>query len=173
MHGEGNLIRHLGFLGYKLTYKQSGCVEYDFSTSNLAVDLRDGVRLCKMVRTHPVHVRKLWHLTAGVASQWRAALAAHESRCFFICHNTKTHHTPGCVCLNPCFAFGCGWMIWTTSCKDHFGTICSMVLRLASAASPIRDGIRFPFCIHVWPGCGNLRGTMKTPLAPSLSQQRS
>ena len=49
--GEGDLIRHLGFLGYKLTYSQSSDQEYDYNTTNLATDLRDGVRLCRMVRT--------------------------------------------------------------------------------------------------------------------------
>ncbi|KAK3240251.1 hypothetical protein CYMTET_49902, partial [Cymbomonas tetramitiformis] len=49
MHGEGDLLRHVGFMGYKLTEAQGRELEYDYSVTSLALDMRDGARLCKMV----------------------------------------------------------------------------------------------------------------------------
>lgn len=46
--GEGNVMRHLELLGYKLHYSQSPLMEYPFAITNLAVDLRDGLRLIKV-----------------------------------------------------------------------------------------------------------------------------
>jgi abnormal spindle-like microcephaly-associated protein len=46
--GEGNVLRHLELLGFKLSYSQSPLMEYPFAISNLAVDLRDGLRLIKV-----------------------------------------------------------------------------------------------------------------------------
>ncbi|GBF95503.1 hypothetical protein Rsub_07853 [Raphidocelis subcapitata] len=46
--GEGNLLRHLELLGYRLCYEQSPLAEYPYAVSNLAVDLRDGLRLIKV-----------------------------------------------------------------------------------------------------------------------------
>lgn len=43
--GEGNVIAHLGYLGYVLEHKQTPLDEFDFAVTNIAVDLRDGVRL--------------------------------------------------------------------------------------------------------------------------------
>ncbi|GMI14485.1 hypothetical protein TrVE_jg9754 [Triparma verrucosa] len=48
LSGEGNVVKHLGQMGLKVSYEQKFIDEYDFSVSNLAVDLRDGVRLCRM-----------------------------------------------------------------------------------------------------------------------------
>ncbi|GMH66940.1 hypothetical protein TL16_g04548 [Triparma laevis f. inornata] len=48
LSGEGNVVKHLAQMGLKITYEQKFIDEYDFSVSNLAVDLRDGVRLCRM-----------------------------------------------------------------------------------------------------------------------------
>jgi abnormal spindle-like microcephaly-associated protein len=48
-HGEGDVLRHLGHMGYKLYHQQEPIREYDFNCSNLATDLRDGVRLCRLV----------------------------------------------------------------------------------------------------------------------------
>lgn len=45
--GEGNFIKHLSRVGLKVSYKQEPIEEVDFSVSNLAVDLRDGVRLAR------------------------------------------------------------------------------------------------------------------------------
>ena len=49
LHGEGNVLRHLKFHGYLLSYGQAPLLEFDFKISNLAIDLRDGVRLSKLV----------------------------------------------------------------------------------------------------------------------------
>lgn len=43
--GEGDITRHLSYLGYKVTYTQTALDEFDFAVTKLAVDLRDGLRL--------------------------------------------------------------------------------------------------------------------------------
>ena len=43
--GEGDVTRHLGYLGYKVTHTQVPLDEFDYAVNNLATDLRDGVRL--------------------------------------------------------------------------------------------------------------------------------
>jgi len=50
--GEGDIIRHLLFMGYSVTHTQAPLDEYDFMVKNLAVDLRDGVRLCRLADLH-------------------------------------------------------------------------------------------------------------------------
>ncbi|KAE9461705.1 hypothetical protein C3L33_06407, partial [Rhododendron williamsianum] len=50
MHGEGNLLAHLVIVGYKVSHHQSPLNEYDFSVTELFVDLRDGVRLCRAIQ---------------------------------------------------------------------------------------------------------------------------
>lgn len=47
--GEGNVHRHLSLLGYEVAYVQRPIDEFDFAISNIRVDLRDGVRLCRLV----------------------------------------------------------------------------------------------------------------------------
>jgi abnormal spindle-like microcephaly-associated protein len=47
--GEGDFVRHLGFLGYTVGASQSELDEFDYTVTNVATDLRDGVRLCKLV----------------------------------------------------------------------------------------------------------------------------
>ena len=49
LRGEGDFIRHLGLMGYNVMFEQSYTDEYDYTVSNLAVDLRDGVRLTRLV----------------------------------------------------------------------------------------------------------------------------
>lgn len=46
--GEGVILKHLQHLGYRLAYTQSPLMEYPFAVTNLAVDLRDGLRLIKV-----------------------------------------------------------------------------------------------------------------------------
>ncbi|CAH8438465.1 unnamed protein product [Schistosoma margrebowiei] len=48
LHGENNLVRHLAYLGAQVTVNQTPLDEYQFTVENLAVDLRDGVRLVKL-----------------------------------------------------------------------------------------------------------------------------
>jgi abnormal spindle-like microcephaly-associated protein len=47
--GEGDVVKHLGFLGYNLTHKQTALDEFDYAVTNLALDLKDGVRLCAVM----------------------------------------------------------------------------------------------------------------------------
>jgi abnormal spindle-like microcephaly-associated protein len=48
MRGEGDVMRHLATYGYRLTFEQSGRAELDMVVNNLAMDLRSGVRLCRL-----------------------------------------------------------------------------------------------------------------------------
>ena len=49
LQGEGDIIRALAKLGCKYAYHQAPPDEIRFSISMLAVDLRDGVRLNKLI----------------------------------------------------------------------------------------------------------------------------
>ncbi|CAL8089046.1 unnamed protein product [Calicophoron daubneyi] len=60
--GENNLVRHLCTLGARVEVVQTALDEYQWEVTNLAVDLRDGVRLVKLAellvpRLH--HVRRM------------------------------------------------------------------------------------------------------------------
>jgi abnormal spindle-like microcephaly-associated protein len=48
IHGIGNLNKHLHQLGVSVSFEQSPLEELDFFVTNLATDLRDGVRLGKL-----------------------------------------------------------------------------------------------------------------------------
>ncbi|CAN0209441.1 unnamed protein product, partial [Scytosiphon promiscuus] len=62
LHGEGDFVRHLKKMGYVVTHVQSYIDEFDFHVSNLAIDLRDGVRLTRLMEV----VTKEWGLAAGL-----------------------------------------------------------------------------------------------------------
>lgn len=47
--GIGDITRHLRPLGYVVSHKQSYLDEYKFAVHNIAVDIRDGVRLTKVM----------------------------------------------------------------------------------------------------------------------------
>lgn len=49
LSGEGDVMRHLASKGYRLGYEQDPRAEFVFGVSNLAVDLRNGMRICKLV----------------------------------------------------------------------------------------------------------------------------
>lgn len=51
LHGEGDIIRHLSLIHYHVQFEQSYVDEFDYKVSNLALDLRDGVRLARLVET--------------------------------------------------------------------------------------------------------------------------
>nr|XP_009933165.1 PREDICTED: abnormal spindle-like microcephaly-associated protein [Opisthocomus hoazin] len=59
LSGEGNLSRHLGFLGLPVSHIQTPLDEFDFAVTNLAVDLQCGIRL---VRTMEL-LTKNWNLS--------------------------------------------------------------------------------------------------------------
>ena len=48
LKGEGDFVKHLSQLGLEVSYEQKYIDEYDFQVKDLEVDLRDGVRLCRM-----------------------------------------------------------------------------------------------------------------------------
>ncbi|KAI7821532.1 hypothetical protein BC939DRAFT_204649 [Gamsiella multidivaricata] len=50
--GEGDIIRHLLFMGFSVLHTQAPLDEFKFKVENLAVDLRDGVRLCRLIDLH-------------------------------------------------------------------------------------------------------------------------
>ncbi|KAI5079800.1 hypothetical protein GOP47_0005279 [Adiantum capillus-veneris] len=50
MHGEGDVVGHLGVLGYHVTHVQAGLADYSFEIENLIEDVKDGVRLCRLVQ---------------------------------------------------------------------------------------------------------------------------
>ena len=45
---EGNIFKHLSKMGLSFEYKQAPIDEYNYAIENLAIDLRDGVRLARM-----------------------------------------------------------------------------------------------------------------------------
>lgn len=47
LSGEGDLSRHLGFLGLPVSHIQTPLDEFDFAVTNLAVDLQCGIRLVR------------------------------------------------------------------------------------------------------------------------------
>lgn len=47
MHGEGNTMRQLASMGYRLSYEQDPRTEFDFTVTNMSIDLRSGVRLLR------------------------------------------------------------------------------------------------------------------------------
>ncbi|XP_018420050.1 PREDICTED: abnormal spindle-like microcephaly-associated protein [Nanorana parkeri] len=49
LSGEGDLSRHLGYLGLHVSHVQTPLDEFDFAVTNLAVDLQCGVRLVRMM----------------------------------------------------------------------------------------------------------------------------
>ncbi|OPJ77190.1 abnormal spindle-like microcephaly-associated protein [Patagioenas fasciata monilis] len=59
LSGEGDLSRHLGFLGLPVSHIQTPLDEFDFAVTNLAVDLQCGIRL---VRTMEL-LTKNWSLS--------------------------------------------------------------------------------------------------------------
>ena len=48
MFGEGDMMRHLSQLTYRLLYSQDPLAEFDFSLVSMSADLKDGLRLCKL-----------------------------------------------------------------------------------------------------------------------------
>ncbi|XP_053380194.1 abnormal spindle-like microcephaly-associated protein homolog [Mercenaria mercenaria] len=49
LSGEGDITRHLGYLGYRVTYSQTALDEFDFAVKSLGTDLRDGLRLARVM----------------------------------------------------------------------------------------------------------------------------
>ncbi|EGD77388.1 hypothetical protein PTSG_08483 [Salpingoeca rosetta] len=49
LKGEGSLEKHLRYLGLTFSYKQSSLEEYDYEVTNLSTDMRDGVKLWRVL----------------------------------------------------------------------------------------------------------------------------
>ncbi|OWF49690.1 abnormal spindle-like microcephaly-associated protein homolog [Mizuhopecten yessoensis] len=49
LSGEGDVTKHLGYLGYVVTHQQTSMDEFDYAVTNLATDLRDGIRLTRIL----------------------------------------------------------------------------------------------------------------------------
>lgn len=45
LKGEGDITRHLNYIGFSVTHVQKAIDEFDYAVLNLAKDLRDGIRL--------------------------------------------------------------------------------------------------------------------------------
>ncbi|NWW92799.1 ASPM protein, partial [Rhynochetos jubatus] len=59
LSGEGDLSRHLSFLGLPVSHIQTPLDEFDFAVTNLAVDLQCGIRLVRTVEL----LTKNWNLS--------------------------------------------------------------------------------------------------------------
>ncbi|NWH60292.1 ASPM protein, partial [Geococcyx californianus] len=59
LSGEGDLSRHLGFLGLPVSHVQTPLDEFDFAVTNLAVDLQCGIRLVRTIEL----LTKNWNLS--------------------------------------------------------------------------------------------------------------
>ena len=51
LEAQGNITKFLSRVGLHVYFSQDSIDEFDFSIQNLAIDLRDGVRLTKMAET--------------------------------------------------------------------------------------------------------------------------
>ncbi|KAL9988376.1 hypothetical protein ACROYT_G002814 [Oculina patagonica] len=62
LKGEGDVTKHLNFLGYSVTHSQRAIDEVDYAVKNIAIDLRDGLRLTRVAEllTHD------WQLSASL-----------------------------------------------------------------------------------------------------------
>ncbi|KAK4314215.1 hypothetical protein Pmani_014496 [Petrolisthes manimaculis] len=49
LSGVGDVTKHLGYLGYFVTHKQTVLDEFDYAVTNLPVDLRCGIRLTRVM----------------------------------------------------------------------------------------------------------------------------
>ncbi|KAK3877851.1 hypothetical protein Pcinc_017476 [Petrolisthes cinctipes] len=49
LSGVGDVTKHLGYLGYFVTHKQTVLEEFDYAVTNLPVDLRCGIRLTRVM----------------------------------------------------------------------------------------------------------------------------
>nr|CAD7425632.1 unnamed protein product [Timema monikensis] len=47
--GMGNILKHLGYLGFHVSHKQTYLDEFDYAVTSLAIDLRDGIRLTRVM----------------------------------------------------------------------------------------------------------------------------
>ena len=48
LSGEGDVTKHLSYMGYIVNYSQRVIEEYNYAVANLATDLRDGIKLTRI-----------------------------------------------------------------------------------------------------------------------------
>ena len=48
LQGEGDVTKHLGYMGYVVTHRQTKLDEFDYAVTNIRTDLRCGLRLTKV-----------------------------------------------------------------------------------------------------------------------------
>ncbi|PIK43592.1 putative abnormal spindle-like microcephaly-associated protein-like isoform X1 [Apostichopus japonicus] len=75
LKGEGDITRHLNYIGFSVTHVQKAIDEFDYAVLNLAKDLRDGIRLVRV--------------TELLTKNW---LLSHELRCPAISRLQKVHN---------------------------------------------------------------------------------
>ena len=78
MFGEGDMMRHLFQLTYKLLYNQDPLAQFDFSLVSMSADLKDGLRLCKLAEA----------LTGDNLSQLFPLMMSHAIRQPHVCVTT-------------------------------------------------------------------------------------
>ena len=66
--GIGDVTKHLGYMGYSVVQAQTSLDEFDYGVSNLAVDLRCGIRLA-LVDAHLVK-RKMFSLSRTIVKKF-------------------------------------------------------------------------------------------------------
>ncbi|CAB4000793.1 abnormal spindle-like microcephaly-associated homolog, partial [Paramuricea clavata] len=62
LKGEGDVTKHLGLLNYTVTHEQAPLDEMDYAVTNLAVDLRDGLRVTRVIEL----LTQNWRLSANL-----------------------------------------------------------------------------------------------------------
>ena len=75
LQGEGDVTKHLAYMGYTVKHKQTKLDEFDFAVTNFRVELRCGLRL------------------ARVAELLTGAVLAHQMRVPAISRTQKVHNT--------------------------------------------------------------------------------
>ena len=49
LSGEGDVTKHLAYMGYTVSHCQTALDEFDYAVTKLGVDLRDGLRLTYVI----------------------------------------------------------------------------------------------------------------------------
>ena len=85
MFGEGDLLRHLSQLTYKLMYHQDPLAEFDFSLDSMSSDLKDGLRLCKLAEALTGKNHVIMHVRCVMQPSRSLNLQRHAVRaCMFM-----------------------------------------------------------------------------------------
>ena len=95
LHGIGNLHKHLAQVGIYVSHEQTHIDEIDFHVSNLAIDLRDGVRLGKLAELLDKSVSVLEKMRLPAVSRLQKVhnvkVSLASLRCLKIPHIDQVH----------------------------------------------------------------------------------